>query len=131
MYDCVANRNLIVSISRRDDHPRPIRPEYCRLRVQTMAWNIARNYDCIHCTFVQHNPFQKKFPLLEGFLVLLHLLGIVVVIPLWVLGPKRGGGVLIEYYNGGGWNTVGLSTMVGDLLLHHHWESLLILCVSI
>jgi hypothetical protein len=56
---------------------------------------------------------SKKLPFLEGILVVLHLLGVAVVIPLWALEPKRDGGVLTEYYNGGGWSTVGLSTMVG------------------
>jgi hypothetical protein len=56
---------------------------------------------------------SKKLPFLEGLLVVLHLLGIVIVVPLWALAPKRGGGVLTDYYNGGGWSTVGLSTMVG------------------
>lgn len=58
----------------------------------------------------------RQLPLLEGFLVILHLLGIVVVIPLWALSPLRSGGaVLTEYYNGGGWSSKGLSTMVGKL----------------
>jgi hypothetical protein len=61
---------------------------------------------------------SKKLPFLEGVLVVLHLLGVVVVIPLWALAPKRGSGVLTEYYNGGGWSTVGLSTMVGTSLQH-------------
>jgi uncharacterized membrane protein len=58
----------------------------------------------------------KRLPLLEGILVILHLLGVVVVIPLWAMGSRSsGGGVLTEYFNGGGWSTVGLSTMVGML----------------
>jgi hypothetical protein len=56
---------------------------------------------------------SKKLPFLEGVLVVLHLLGVAVVIPLWALAPKRGGGVLTEYFNGGGWSSVGFSTMVG------------------
>jgi choline transport protein len=55
----------------------------------------------------------KKLPYLEGFLVVIHLLGFLVVIPLWAMAPHRkGGAVLTEYFNGGGWSSVGLSTMV-------------------
>lgn len=58
----------------------------------------------------------KKLPLLEGILVCLHLLGVLLVIPLWVLSPvRKGGSVLTEYYNGGGWPTIGVSTMIGML----------------
>jgi hypothetical protein len=39
--------------------------------------------------------------MIEGLLVVLHLLGVVLVIPLWVLLPiRKGGAVLTEYYNG-------------------------------
>ena len=58
----------------------------------------------------------KKLPLLEGILVILHLLGVAIVIPLWVLSPiRQGGGALTEYYNGGGWGSVGVASMVGLL----------------
>jgi hypothetical protein len=47
-------------------------------------------------------------------LVVLHLLGIVILIPLWALSPiKKGADVLTTFYNGGGYSTVGLSAMVG------------------
>jgi hypothetical protein len=58
----------------------------------------------------------KKLPLVEGILVALHLIGVVLVIPLWVLSPvRKGGSVLTEFYNGGGWSSNGVSTMVGWL----------------
>jgi hypothetical protein len=58
----------------------------------------------------------KKLPLVEGILVFLHLIGVVLVIPLWVLSPvRKGGAVLTEYYNGGGWSSNGVSTLIGML----------------
>jgi amino acid transporter len=58
----------------------------------------------------------KRLPLVEGLLVILHLIGIVLVIPLWVYLPLRtDGGVFTEFYNGGGWSTTGTSAMVGML----------------
>jgi amino acid transporter len=56
----------------------------------------------------------KRLPLVEGVLVTLHVLGIVIMIPLWILSPiSKGGEVLTTFYNGGGYSTVGLSAMVG------------------
>jgi amino acid transporter len=56
----------------------------------------------------------KKLPLVEGILVFLHLIGVVIMIPLWALSPvRKGGSVLTEYYNGGGWSSNGVSTMIG------------------
>jgi len=58
----------------------------------------------------------KKLPLIESLLVILHLLGVVLVIPLWALSPlRKGGSVFTEYNNGGGWSSTGLSTIVGML----------------
>lgn len=58
----------------------------------------------------------KRLPMVEGVLVVLHLVGVVIMVPLWVLSPiSKGGAALTTYNNGGGWNSVGLSTMVGML----------------
>ena len=52
--------------------------------------------------------------MVEGVLVILHLVGIVILIPVWALSPiTKGGSVLTTFYNGGGYSTVGLSAMVG------------------
>jgi hypothetical protein len=38
------------------------------------------------------------------------------MVPLWALSPIRSdGGAFTEFFNGGGWNTTGLSVMVGLL----------------
>jgi hypothetical protein len=58
----------------------------------------------------------KRLPLIEGLLVILHLVGIVLVIPLWVYSPLRtDGSMFVTFFNGGGWSTVGVSTMIGIL----------------
>jgi len=72
---------------------------------------------CIAFICITFNTvLAKKLPLIEGILVFLHLIGVVLVIPLWVLSPiRKGGSVLTEYYNGGGWSSNGVSTMIGML----------------
>ena len=58
----------------------------------------------------------RKLPLVEVLFVFCHILGVVIFIPLLVLSPKReGGSPLVEFYNAGGWSTIGLATMVGTL----------------
>jgi len=58
----------------------------------------------------------KKLPLIEGLLVIAHILGVVVVIPLWVLAPRSDArSVFTEFTNDGGWSTNGLSMMAGIL----------------
>jgi hypothetical protein len=65
-------------------------------------------------TILFNTILAKRLPIVEGVLVILHLLGIAILVPLWVLSPIReGGDVLTTFYNGGGYSTVGLSAMVG------------------
>jgi amino acid transporter len=53
-------------------------------------------------------------PMLEAGLVFLHILGVFIFIPVWVLSPKReAGSPLVDFYNPGGWPSYGLATMVG------------------
>jgi hypothetical protein len=53
--------------------------------------------------------------MVEGLFVIMHILGVVIFIPLWVLAPRRGGSPVVEFYNGGGWTSNGLSTMIGTV----------------
>ena len=54
--------------------------------------------------------------MVEGIFVFCHILGIIIFIPLWFLSPKRpGGSPLVEFYNSGGWSSVGLVTLIGSL----------------
>jgi len=58
----------------------------------------------------------KRLPLLEGMFVILHVLGVLIFIPLWVLSPiQQGGSSLTEFYNPGGWSSNGVATLVGAL----------------
>jgi Amino acid permease len=67
-------------------------------------------------TVIFNTFLARKLPIVEGLFVILHILGIIIFIPLWILGPKREGGApLVEFYNGGGWASNGLSTMIGTV----------------
>ena len=56
----------------------------------------------------------RRLPMVEGIFVFLHILGVAIFIPLWILSPKReGGSPLIEFYNPNGWISNGLATCVG------------------
>jgi hypothetical protein len=60
----------------------------------------------------------RKLPLIEIIFVICHILGVAIFIPLWALSPKRGiqrGSPLTEFYNGGGWASNGIATMVGTI----------------
>ena len=59
----------------------------------------------------------KKLPMIEGMVLILHLLGFFgVLIPLWVLSPLNSASdVFGTFTNLGGWSTTGLSFMVGLL----------------
>jgi amino acid transporter len=56
----------------------------------------------------------RKLPLVESLFVFCHILGVAIFIPILVLSPKReGGSPLVEFFNGGGWASNGLATLVG------------------
>lgn len=57
----------------------------------------------------------KRLPLIEGLLLVLHVLGIfAIIIPLWILAPRaHASDVFLTFVNNGGWPTTGLSVMVG------------------
>ncbi|KAK0113953.1 hypothetical protein ONS96_014802 [Cadophora gregata f. sp. sojae] len=59
----------------------------------------------------------RKLPMVEGLVLIIHILGFfAVLIPLWVLAPRNSPKlVFTEFLNLGGWNTKGLSFMVGLL----------------
>lgn len=62
--------------------------------------------------------FAKHLPKLQIAILLLHVLGLfVIIIPLWVKAPSRNTSqvALLDFYNGGGWPTVGLAAMIGLL----------------
>lgn len=59
----------------------------------------------------------KRLPMVEGLVLIIHILGFFgVLIPLWVLAPRNSSDVVFkEFTNFGGWNSTGLSVMVGML----------------
>ncbi|KAL8748751.1 MAG: hypothetical protein Q9184_007108 [Pyrenodesmia sp. 2 TL-2023] len=66
---------------------------------------------------VFNTSLAKKLPLIEGFILLLHIIGLfAIVIPLWVLAPRNPPSVaLLHFNNGGNWPTTGVAYMVGLL----------------
>ncbi|KAL9013965.1 MAG: hypothetical protein Q9173_001363 [Seirophora scorigena] len=66
---------------------------------------------------VFNTSLAKKLPLIEGFILLLHVIGLfAIVIPLWVLAPRNPANVaLLQFNNGGEWQSTGLAFMVGLL----------------
>jgi amino acid transporter len=59
----------------------------------------------------------KKLPLVEGILLLVHVCGFfAILVPLWALAPRANASdVFTTFYNGGDWNSLGTSTLVGLL----------------
>lgn len=57
----------------------------------------------------------RKLPLAEGLLVMLHILGIVIIIPLWVMAPLRKGGSPLVEFNNPGWSSDGAAALIGIL----------------
>ncbi|KAF2099173.1 putative GABA permease [Rhizodiscina lignyota] len=63
-----------------------------------------------------NTALAKKLPIFEILIVLVHLLGALIIIPLWVLAPRNSAhNALLQFTNDGGWSTTGTSTMVGML----------------
>lgn len=59
----------------------------------------------------------KKLPLVEGLLLILHILGLLaIIIPLWVLAPRNSAkAVFTDFSNSAGWASTGTSVMIGLL----------------
>ena len=77
-----------------------------------MIW-AALTFSIIFNTF-----FASRLPILEGIVLVLHLLGfIAILVPLWALGdrPKPASEVFFSFTDGGGWGNMGLSCLVGML----------------
>lgn len=57
----------------------------------------------------------KKLPMVEGLILILHVVGIfLIIIPLWVLAPRHSPKyVFTEFSNGGGWSSMGTSVLIG------------------
>lgn len=68
-------------------------------------------------SLVFNTYFASKLPLLEGIVLVLHILGFfAVLIPLWVLGnPTPPSELFFTFSDGGNWGNMGLSCLVGML----------------
>lgn len=67
-------------------------------------------------TFV--NTFGAKYlPPLEGLILVIHVFGfIAILVPLWVMGtPTSHQAVWTEFKDSGGWPSIGLSCLIGQL----------------
>ena len=70
------------------------------------------SFSVIFNTFLAH-----KLPMVEGIVLIIHLLGFfAILIPLWVLAPRGSAkDVFTTFENFGGWSKQGTSVMVGML----------------
>jgi len=58
----------------------------------------------------------RKLPLVEGTVLILHILGFfAIIIPLWVLAPRSDAKAVFTEFNPGGWSSTGLAGLVGIL----------------
>lgn len=60
----------------------------------------------------------KQLPKVEIVILVVHVVGLfAIIVPLLVMTPSRNSGTvaLLEFYNGGNWETVGVATMIGLL----------------
>jgi hypothetical protein len=62
--------------------------------------------------------FAKRLPMVEGLFVFVHIAGILIFIPLWIMAPRREGpSPLVDFYNGPGWSSDGVATLIGSIPL--------------
>ena len=64
---------------------------------------------------VFNTSLAERLPMIEGIILILHLVGFfVIIIPLWVMAPRgKASDVLLNFTNDGGWSSKGLSAMIG------------------
>ena len=82
------------------------------------AWHATLLIIAIAAFAVVFNSvLAKKLPLVEAFLLVLHVLGLfAIIIVLWILAPTANAyDVWFTFTNNGGWSSSGTATMVGLL----------------
>jgi amino acid transporter len=59
----------------------------------------------------------RAMPLIQNIMLVLHVFGfLAIIIVLWVLSPRASTEVTFtQFTNGGGWNSMGLALMVGQI----------------
>jgi len=66
---------------------------------------------CIFNTFL-----ARKLPLVEGCVLILHVLGFfAIIIPLWVLAPRASTSAVFTQFVNPGWSSNGVASLVGIL----------------
>lgn len=72
----------------------------------------------IACVGTLVNTFGASYlPPLEGLILVIHIFGFfAILIPLWVMGrPATAEEVFTEFTNAGGWPSMGLAVLIGQL----------------
>ena len=65
-----------------------------------------------------NTSMARQLPLVQIVILVIHVLGVFAIcIPLLIMAPARNTGrvAFLDFYNGGNWPTIGLSTMIGLL----------------
>ncbi|KAJ4301530.1 hypothetical protein N0V90_003623 [Kalmusia sp. IMI 367209] len=88
-------------------------PEYSYARWHGTLLAIA----IVFFTISFNTVFASKLPLVEGVALVVHIGGfLAIVITLWAMAPRRtAADALLNFTNGGGWSSTGLSSMIGLL----------------
>jgi choline transport protein len=60
---------------------------------------------------------SRAMPMIQNIMLGVHVLGfLAVILTLWILSPRNEARVVFtQFTNGGGWNSMGLSLMVGQI----------------
>jgi len=89
------------------------------LNVQDYVWHnwhgTLLTIAVITFSIVFNTALANRLPLIEGVVLILHVLGFfAIMIPLWVTGPRGNAhDTLLVFTNNGGWSSTGLSSMIG------------------
>ncbi|KMP00312.1 GABA permease [Coccidioides immitis RMSCC 2394] len=69
------------------------------------------------CIYVVNVWFARAMPMIQNILLVLHVLGfLIVIIVLWAMAPRNSPRtVFTAFTDRGGWSTIGLSLMVGQI----------------
>ena len=85
-------------------------------KYEFQAWHGTLLAIAIISFSIIFNTFlATRLPLIEGIVLIVHMTGLfVVIIPLWVLGPRANArDILFTFSNNAGWPSTGLSSMIG------------------
>jgi choline transport protein len=89
------------------------------LNVESYVWQAYHGtlltIAVVAFTIIFNTSMADRLPLLEGIMLMLHLVGIfAIVIPLWVTASRGDAKtLLLKFTNEGKWATTGLSAMIG------------------